>query len=85
VKQKQQNVSWVFSVVVQQMAIMNTYLINVHNAMKLYNDNKGTLDPFLYEKCHDMFVSAIDSLNTIILDHVELISRVQEILDSIQS
>jgi len=73
----------VMAVVVQNMSVMNGYLVNAYNAIVLYNDNKNTLDPFLYEKCHDMFVAAIESFSKVITDHADLIRRCNEYLDGI--
>jgi len=77
------NVASIMHRYIDSIFVINNLLSLALRNFKMYNEHKGTLDPVLYEKCHVMFISTIESLESTLDRHTKLLNRAREYLDSL--
>ena len=77
------NVASIMHRYIDSIFVINNLLSLALSNFKMYNEHKGTLDPVLYEKCHVMFISTIESLESTLDRHTLLLNKAREYLDSL--
>lgn len=81
---KEESMYRMFVSVTQEFMILCDRFKRIHEMVVLYDQYKGTMDPFLYEKCYDMFSTAIEAMEEQIVGFYNILVRLQAYLSSIE-
>jgi len=80
---KEESMHRMFVAITHEFMVMCDRFQRIHEVIALYDENKGTMDPFLYEKCYGMFSASILALDEQIRNFQGILIRLQAYLDSV--